>query len=230
VKAKGNGRGWHDFSKADFCRIMNGRNLMVVGDSLSTEFSISLMNALKQDEQECSVCDHMCEHAYEIDCSGSNNRNFRVLDYRNDKLDTTTSETVNDNDHNFHGQAWFSAFESSNVSVLVLNRGAHFVETTQLLAEINNTLSIIAESDAKHGKYTQIFWRNTPRGHEEPEQTFRDKPLTSEPGLVDETVYHWNDFKEQNEAVHHLISTHYESAVYLDVATPTILRSDSHIE
>lgn len=170
---------WQSFNHTTFCDLMglSGGNWMAVGDSTTTQFSISVMNSIFQSyraqlrssssssapppnplpiEKTCAVCDYMCAHAYELpEC------NATFSDFRNDILSLTLKD-ITDNFGNIHEKPWMPHIASQNISLLILNRGAHYQNTSKVLHDLNTTLSSYLRSNFPH---TNIIFKNTPHGN-----------------------------------------------------------------
>lgn len=113
-----------------------------------------------------------------------------------------------------------------NISVLVMNRGSHFVPTALLISSLRETLTYVTTA---HPDVSVIF-RNTPPGHLNISIDFEaQKPLQSRQNSS-ELPFHWGEFHDQNVQVKHLIRSEFPQVLYLDVAHATALRSDRHLD
>ena len=220
------------FTAKDMCEIMDGKNLMVVGDSLSTEFSVSLKNRFYEGAQEdChETCWHLCEHHFTMPCEnffGKNHKNFKLSDFRNDRLSLTKVKYHNYTE-NFLENVWFNQIGEHNVDVVLLNRGAHYEPIEVVLNAINTTITALRNA---HHLIT-IVWRNTPRGHTPAELAdhFFGAPLSK--GYIAPVAlpYNWDKIFAQNEIIRTYLLEYFPGVLYLDVATSTSLRADSHMD
>ena len=221
------------FTARDVCEIMKGRNFMVVGDSMSTEFSTSLKNRMyegvEQATVKCTQCYHICEHNFTMPCQefvGAEYLNFTHFDYRNDRL-SLTDVKIHDYKTLFLENPWFKKVGEGNIDVLLLNRGAHYALTDILLKEINETLTAVRHTYPD----VTIIWRNTPRGHtEEERKNFLGPPLSKNYTAPLDLPWNWGDIQGQNPAVRDLIVNHFPGILFMDVVTSTVLRSDAHFD
>ena len=211
--------------------VMKGLNLMVVGDSLSTEFCVSLKNRIYEGapEQCEETCWHICEHQFSMPCkkfAGADYKDFKLYDYRNDKL-SLTEVKVHNYTINVLENVWFKVVGEQKIDVLLLNRGAHYAPLDIVLAELTQTLSALKRAYPK----LTIIWRNTPRGHTAAEITnFMGAPLPRNYTAPTDLPYHWGDILLQNAHIRELLAKNFPGVLYLDIATATGLRSDSHME
>ncbi len=128
------------------------------------------------------------------------------------------------------GYPWITALKTHNISILILNRGAHFVDNATLVREVKETLQYVRTNFP----HISIIWRNTPPGHSYVYGSFFHAPLTTPPDnkYFEDTdaKFHYADFAGQNALIYELLHVHFPEVVYLDVFTPTVMREDSHID
>lgn len=231
------------FDPAKMCLVMNGRTLMFAGDSMQYQFYFAFVSAvlkytvIHQDrkfpstefmENNSATCsrlcewtmhDHNCERPLVIDC-GDSIPPFSVLFARTNMLD------VNDG-------PWLRLITKFNVSLIFLNTGAHYQSDENLLHNIDLSLRYIYENHPS----MSVIYRNTYHGHDDCHLFYSSPPLSS--GLhhihsfEDQQRVHpewgWQHFDRQNELVHALLTESFPQVLYLDVATSTQLRVDSHV-
>lgn len=139
-------------------------------------------------------------------------------------------------------------------NLMVLNRGAHFRNSTEVLRVLNNTLSYMQT----HHPYISLIYRSTSPAHPNCSETAFAKPLEDypryagwdpfprpgEPAWRDPLLknlamepsiernydaYHWAEFYQQNQVVRAFLRRHFPRVLYLDVYPSTFLRPDSHM-
>ena len=121
-------------------------------------------------------------------------------------------------------QPWARLSLTWQPDVIVLNRGAHFSETSDLLDGVRSTLLWMQEFLPR----AVVLWRNTPHGH--PGCDNATGPLLAPlaaPALA-AMPFHWNAFPSQNDALEAMIKRDFPGVLHIDVATPTNLRPDGH--
>jgi hypothetical protein len=195
-------------------------NILIVGDSVSHLSVLSWQNKfLSQMNTTCPKDNTIVE--YPIPHCGSD---LRLLYLRNDYLSNVTEERITESNHE---KPWLYNITHHNVSLLLLNRGAHYTGDDALLEGVNTTLHYLSV----HHPHVSIIWRNTPHGTRDWGRFAMAPPLTSPPQLdYNNAPYNYGKFKHQNSLVEKLIEEHYPRVLYLDVFTATVLRSDSHYD
>mmetsp|Transcript_7694 Transcript_7694/g.18519 ORF Transcript_7694/g.18519 Transcript_7694/m.18519 type:complete len:481 (+) Transcript_7694:107-1549(+) len=207
------------WNKTEFCNLIKGTPIMLVGDSLTWEHYGALVNSLggetsiglyRQSKRENkSVLSAVCDDPQ------------TVMIYRSathlEQLDMLLNETF--------------------PLVLILNRGAHYVEDQEFLSELNTTFAFVQkwqERCQSLGAECPFFWRTTVPGH--PGCMNFSKPVTNiswmeEMIAASDPIYHWNDFKRQNEfALDMLQSFGLNNYQIMDAYHMNILRPDSHLK
>jgi hypothetical protein len=187
------------WNRTMFCEMAQYATILIVGDSLSWEnyASLALLSGA-----------HPVHHGYQR-MSWHTQRNIghavcdghtRLVYRRDDYLDNLRDALLVDPGSNLP-------------QVLVLNRGAHYVNNTELLTGIRATLDVVEEwlgmCDQLEIK-CHFFWRTTVPGHHHC-RTFRapvNDKAKMERHVADlsqytpkEIPYHWYDFQHQNGLV-----------------------------
>ncbi|CAI5462591.1 unnamed protein product [Closterium sp. Yama58-4] len=109
---------------------------------------------------------------------------------------------------------------SSNISVLILNRGSHFVEDDKFIQQLNETLTKVRAAAPD----LLIIYRSTPPGHAHCDQLLAPIAERQDPSSLPN---HWGEFAAQNEWAKRLVKA--VGGVFLDVDPMTALRPDGHI-
>lgn len=252
LSSNANNRNWYTWEPNDeegedvlgnwdplqMCLLMQGRTILFAGDSLQSQFFFSFVaTALSSTEKlnltteavirNIVTCGNLCEwtphgsceHPTTIDC-GDHIPSYYVLYSRTNFLDAYTN--------------------TKDVSLLFLNTGAHYQSDDSLILNINNSMQHIFQprDDDNHHHHPPVgvIYRNTFHGHDHCEKFISSSPLLSGAHyhLMDEQVrnhpnYGWQHFERQNQLVYEFLQVHYPQVVYLDVATSTNLRIDSHV-
>lgn len=209
------GEYYQHWSSAEMCHLLSDRSIMFVGDSITEEFYYSFLSALHFNES----CDPSPQKI--VDCSSGR---FRISNVRNDRL-SITIKGANPLDYEL---MWAPRLNDENVSLVVLNRGAHYVSDDVLIQEINETMSYLVTNH----RNISIIFRSTHVGHKDFEASFFSPPLAIPMTLpVDWYVdWHYADFLKQNRMVEEFLSQQYPQVLYIDVYPSTTLRADGHCD
>ena len=236
------------WSRAAFCRALGGRPLLLVGDSTTFTSHDSLLGALMDapfppgstplGHSQFDPCPGhaICGVEAEATADLPQHHPDKVLPtsltfIRSDDLALTVAEDPKEIHVNWH-RPWLPLVRNS--SVLLMNRGAHFVDTGLVVEELETVLTHVLETFPG----ALIVFRNTVGGVENLTGTRTRRPTTSPPvyapgGLGEQ--FNWADFPAQNVAVRELIDSLRDphsggGLLYLDVAHSTMLRPDHHFD
>lgn len=209
-------------------RIGPGRNILVVGDSINQELYWILLNHLvvntsgwrlprsageRLTRGDLPVCEDVLGPGH----------GFRVGFVRNDRL-SLALRVLEDRHANFYEYPWADAVEPWNISLLLLNKGAHYESDANFTQSLTNTLAVVKS----RWPGVEVVYRSTPPGH--PGCADRRQPLPErQPAdelrrLADR--YHWADFAEQNRAAERI--TRRFGYVYIDLDGVLATRPDGH--
>ena len=229
----------HSWSQDTMCKIMNGKNLLLIGDSIQEEIFYALISSMSAytivprrflndskyiNDKTANVadrCDTLCNDKRLNSCEGpvlidcGDHKSFEIGFIRNDHLNPS------DPPH------WIDRISNFNPGLLFMNTGAHFLNTSLVLQNIKEAFTKI---------YTiypniSIIYRNTPPGHPKCSETFNSPPLQSinySDIMQDHPNYEWSKFESQNDAVEELIHKEFPQVLQLNYYTASELRADSH--
>jgi hypothetical protein len=177
-----------NYTLSTFCRLMRGRHLIVVGDSINDQFFLTLCQMLWPWEGGLSIkqfyhkygkgkdktmfdnAKHMMlmligndpkrVPAFYIPCpeGGPTNNHFRLSFIRNYYLGLSRKDASRPGEML---KPFIPFLETHRGAVMVLNRGAHFKPDDVLMRGLSATLSYLQE---KH-RDALIIYRDTPAGH-----------------------------------------------------------------
>lgn len=208
------------FSKIEMCRMIIDLNILFVGDSLQEEMFITFMSALRN-MPGCIVQGHGNDGKVQesVPCSNAN-----ISSLRHDEAWMEGGNEANFSMSNVH---WSSLIAEQNISILVINRGAHYKPDSIVLDSLAHTFRTL---EARH-PHLLIVYRSTGPAHFDCKNYFDSKPLKSytlPKVLYNDSSYHWTQFNRQNLKVKTMIANYFPRVIYLDVYTSTVLRADSH--
>ncbi len=152
------------------------------------------------------------------------NFEFRVVTVRNDyaTIRQPPEIAVHGSVHLFD---WKPMIKKYDIQIVIINRGAHFVNDWDYIAQLYETFDYLTRNHPE----ISIFFRDTPPGHLNHHTLFNSAPLTHP---QNETLlpYHWGEFRRQNGLAKNLIRERFPQVMYVDVATATSLRADKHAD
>jgi hypothetical protein len=123
---------------------------------------------------------------------------------------------------------WVHRIRRDDISIVVLNRGAHYVPDRQLYTELNETFSYLT----RHFPDVTVIYRDSPSGHPGCRMDFNVTPRAKATlNYASEDYnwkYNWHNFDSQNTLTKKLIETHYPHIVFMDVSHMTSRRPDGH--
>lgn len=152
-------------------------------------------------------------------------------------------------DNQATAERWKTMMRNMKPEIVVLNRGAHFSPTPEVLNELNDTLHSALEWQQdcdSNQKDCVLMWRTTAPGYPDCQRVGPSGPITSvaqaETAIGNQTWYeqeefrqqfHWWEFKEQNQQVEEFIQTFITQnglmISFIDFYEMAILRPDHHI-
>lgn len=250
---------WHTASQCElpykrfdahhFCRLLDGRQLLLVGDSLQHELHDALLvllhsaspnltaEALQTPLMTCdqwSCVSHIiCDGVERDSSSSSSSRSLSttIRFVRNDRL--SLDDNLISRDSGFYELPWLHFMQQQH-TLLMINRGAHYEIDDVFITAVNATLHYIhdhygsSDSSSSNSSSVEVLWRTTPAGHENC-MNFHH-PLTAAPD-VQTLPYHWDTFHHQNALVRELLSSQPQLQLnthIVDVQPQTAMRADSH--
>eukprot|EP01041_Mallomonas_annulata_P003233 gene3233-6398_t len=183
------------FSSETMCRLLRDEHVLLVGDSLTEQFAFTLFGLI-YDGHQCNNCDDRCnlDHA-KIPCKlyNQNNNNNEIISFeidismrRNDRLHLNKDVCI-EKELNFHDYPWIHLLSERNISLLILNRGAHYENNSKVLQDLEETISFV-RSNFPH---ISIIFRDTPRGHLNWECSFFSAPLPKNRVVPRRLPYNW---------------------------------------
>ena len=236
----------HAFSAETMCSMIDGKNVLVVGDSLNEEFFFSFLSAMwaqiirpKKDSRQASFwekfrsdldnrCQNFCLDPFPA-CDGpetvycGEHSNFTLGFSRDDYLIHLVPSV--ENKSRMMESNWVQQVRKQNISLLIINTGAHYMEIHEEKRNLMNSLSYLY----KNFPYLSIMYRTSIAGHENCEQHFHSEPLSELPHIYTQhPEWHWGDIGVRNLDIIDMISQHFPRVLRFDVFNATSLRADSH--
>ncbi|CAI5518933.1 unnamed protein product [Closterium sp. Naga37s-1] len=152
-------------------------------------------------------------------CDSVSYGNTTVATVRNDVLHTNSTRRLD-----FPRMVSFPWFDDvlpeSDTAVLVLNRGAHYVEDEEFTEQLNRTLTRVREVAPE----LLIIYRSTPPGHAHCENITAPLKEPQDPASL---PFHWGEFGRQNKLARQMVEA--VGGVFMDVDPMTSLRGDGHM-
>jgi hypothetical protein len=199
------------------CGMATG-DILIVGDSISEEFDLTLLNTL----QACTR---------KVTCPDGSS--FLVMKARNDYLDVTGGRRGPF--QNYQSPFYQEILvKNPSIKTAIFNRGAHFENDTAYREGLESLFSAVRHDRPD----VAVYFRNTPTGHpycfDPPTKNTgapllkpgNDSTVLSLASWKDANPFHWSEFAGQNEIARELAAKY--QVGYLDVASALELRPDSH--
>ena len=214
-----------------FCDLLPYTTVSIIGDSLSWEQYSSLIQLLGKRVHQND------QHASRLE-----DRNVIYFACREKNRGT---KFVFRNDAQLNAETISNSISNDFPTVIILNRGAHYVNDTELLNDMNELLPVLLhwqQTCIKTYQRCHLFWRTTVPGHPMCEEytapvnnaSIMESLIESRLSYTNETVwnYRWQDFKHQNQLVLDLFqqfsaTTGLQYEV-IDAYEINILRPDRH--
>ena len=164
------------------CEIMDGRNILIVGDSLSQQFKFSLVSSLLEQsfdgddpETHWKLCENICDWKNKctdpipINC-GANLKPFTVsIEW----IGTISLISAHEK------PSWMHVIDRNNISLLILNAGLHYYEKGTIIGNgLENRVMGLMEVLTVAYPDLSIIWRTTPVGHAYCVRLFQNAPST----------------------------------------------------
>lgn len=214
-----------EWSKSLFCDLLERVTILIIGDSLSWEHYSSLAQMLGLRVHQTSQHNSRLYRRNHVQLACKNK--VRLVFRRDDQLRNVTD-----------------AIRNAFPQVVVMNRGAHYVNDTSLLKDLKKNFDEIRDWKERCDQSNikcHFLWRTTVPGHplcnttkyahpvnnlEEMEALIRD-PSNYNNHTIN---YHWQDYQHQNELVLDMLKGTSGIADYdvLDAYYLNVLRPDEH--
>lgn len=211
------------FDSSKFCEtISNKKGILFVGDSIQALFFRTLIASIGGEKVSTSGNDNKW-----VACNGVN---FTLVwnGYLDHRVDQEWCQTP----HETLCVPFASPDILKDYDVLIMNTGAHYRTDDVLIPNMESTASIVSDIMFELHDNPLLIYRNTVPGHKECNDNIFGKPIG---GVLEAEEYvdsfggkyHWNEFKHQNDKVFGIFGNY--GFELMDVYTPTIMRSDSHL-
>lgn len=225
------------FNHDAMCKLIDKKSIMILGDSISDEFFFSLGSALIQSKGKCMDSGEMHVgyvgvggtipyqqfHTNKFGCSSTVvtylRHDYFVMSEEGDTYPHMTAQ-----DRVFYGAGWPHIVEKLGTDLLIVNRGAHFVEDDVVIKEVDETLTALTK---KFGDKLSIIFRSSVPGHADYNERRYEPPLKHKP-VMKADGYNWHRFEKQNELIRALLHEKHEHVLFLDIFPATVLRPDGH--
>eukprot|EP01041_Mallomonas_annulata_P006595 gene6595-13350_t len=209
--------------KDDVCNVVNGRNILIVGDSISNEFYITFVSAMGAVYPRTNMDKKSLMSTSTVLCPDG--ANFDITYVQNVYIEVVPKVRCNSTAVLFN--QWMHLIKEKKISVLLLNRGAHFTADNIVLKELTRTFGYLYS----YRDSLSVIYRDTPRGHPNCMEYFNSTPVSIKDQRNDKSSmpYRWESFNRQNSLARNLIATRFPWISYMGVVTSTLERPDSHV-
>eukprot|EP01034_Spumella_vulgaris_P024362 gene24362-30691_t len=159
-----------------------------------------------------------CEDIVPVDC-GEHLPSFNLTLIRIYYLNIT---------EDYLGKPWVQYIAPRNISLMIVNMGAHFVPIDQMAVQIDGCFKYMKE----HHPKISVMYRDTSVGHVECGKMFTSPPLMVAQDrfmlIKHHANYHWDSFTDGNMKVQEIIKANYSHIMYVNVYNASVTRVDSH--
>jgi GDSL/SGNH-like Acyl-Esterase family found in Pmr5 and Cas1p len=127
---------------------------------------------------------------------------------------------------------WVPLLEPHNISILVMNRGAHYMQDHTLLEDLNRTIAHLTE----HFPQITKIYRDTPSGQPNCHKMRNWSPLPNPQlnyfsrGVDYEPSLSWHNFDRQNQLTRALIQRYHPDIYFMEISRMMSYRADSHYD
>jgi hypothetical protein len=221
------------WNQSDFCQnVLPTGTISIIGDSLSWEQYSSLLQLLGQRVKQTSQ--FISKKQYQ--------NHIQYACHQSKATPSTSAKFVYRNLSKPNGTSVFDSIQQDFPMIIVLNRGAHYVNDTLLVQDMISIISVIEQWQHQCQEHYNItcyfFYRTTVPGHvqcEQFQQPVHDyygmKQYTENISHYNNTTfeYHWYDFDHQNQLVLNLLEqSNLSQYMILDAYDVALLRPDRH--
>ena len=237
-----------DFSSSDFCLLLDGRNIMIVGDSLSNQFHDTLLLAAQPASRQLQRSANLCHDSNcsgHLVCDGSGYRPSSVRFFRSYDLGTRTNWLPTNESFGSKNsyEPWLPHLREYHI--LLINRGLHYTDDAVFSNEVATSLQLVRTLYPD----LLILWRSTVPGHWNCSNITSDgastlsspwtQPLLARYASTNgslvyperrwSSAYGWDKIAPQNLIARRLVEDPAVRGIFLDVLGPTELRHDAHM-
>lgn len=219
----------------EFCRLFNGRSILLIGDSIQNEFFLSLLAHVAS-----TTYDSYSESV--TICADGYTEPVQLTFIRNDYLLFDDEIIINNKKNVIIEDEYKQSFESllHTHQIVILNKGIHVIPTEQYIDSLHKTMTRIRELHPNN----ILIWRTHTAGHSDcmnhkhpaktrtidlSSKTVTKHDVTYPAGPSDGIDYGWKLVAEQNHAAINLVTQLHINALVLDTAASTQYRPDGHI-
>ncbi|KAH8554133.1 hypothetical protein BGW37DRAFT_483575 [Umbelopsis sp. PMI_123] len=206
--------------KSNWCDIMNSRHILLVGDILQFQMHELLLDSFRDGPAVCYGELNCKDHTL---CSEPE---LRLRYLRNDILSVGRKNPEVQGGHpemRVVQWPWVTSNIIGKYPVLILNRGASYVDDNVFRTQLIETIRVIRSAEMDH----LIIYRSTPIGHPDCDSAAGPLDAKLTESELQDLPYHWGDFKRQNLIAKEIVQA--AGGVFIDVAQMTDLRPDGHI-
>ena len=225
------------FNRAEACRMLDRKHILIVGDSISNQFYITLL-FMMWTEDDNKIPSHALNGRWPqtISVNCLKDHFFLVTYVRNYHL---TAETTDQSKYRQVERAWIHLIAKKdgllskiNRTIAIFNKGAHFDKEYYYISKLRKTFDEISQKyhHMINKKQLRVIFRDTVSGVHYYLQYFKSTPLTERLDFnlsVLEKHWGWDRFGIENNLTRNLIETEFPWVTYMNVSYSASLRLDS---
>jgi hypothetical protein len=226
------------FNRDYMCSLLDGRRILLLGDSITDEFFYSLASTLIQ-SHSCRSSKEFNNGFHTVFEFGGNisyqlletaafgcgrayiyvvrHDHFLISEFGDEYTATVHAQET------LYGAGWHYLLKQLNIDLIIANRGVHYVPNDIVLSELEHTLSYLRQ----HHGGVSVIYRSSAPGHKNFDEVRYSAPLSSE-AEAQLDMFSWDKLKLQNSLIRQLLRNSFNEVLYLDVYPSSVLRHDGH--
>lgn len=174
----------NSFSVEGFCKKLNGRRILMIGDSIQHQFYAALFMQLGTPGQPFCQFDVISGFDPKILGICQTQGGGHLAYIRNDQISTRTKSAWDKHGQIVTDRNFISV--ADHFDIFVMNKGAHHVDLEEFQGELLITADWLKNYIETQNRSIQLFYRTTPQGHYTASTEIQPvtEPLNKEPDWV----------------------------------------------
>lgn len=235
IMPSGQRRPLHRWSPDKMCELMNGRNIAFVGDSMSLQTHLTLVSAMHRDVLIPKALQNDTAYVKQkVDRLRFHCENYCPMKNRSQCVEVAIDcgaypsfkSFILEDNHLNPRSSWMQRTKDLNVSIIVINSGAHIIPSAERVHNVDVSLEKLF-----HLHNVSVIFRTTPPAHPRCEEYFLSPPIDGHTfNFLDDVgkPYHYSHFVQETLEIVEMLRRKYPQVLTLNVHNSTMHRADSH--